>query len=190
MRTRLAVAGAATVGDRVLVQYPSGEVRPLSPGPSSEITKAVVEVFATKFLARPAVLWLSESATKVITRDERLASEVGLSIAAAELLPDVILVDLGPDDPLIVFVEVVHSDGAITDRRQEALWKLSDEGGFDRKQIAFVTAYRDRDRPGFKRTIAGLAWRSFAWFVSEPDHVLIMRDGSTRPSLLSTLLGD
>jgi hypothetical protein len=85
-------------------------------------------------------------------------------------------------------VEVVHSDGAITERRQEALWKLTDAAGFDPKRIAFITAYNDRDSPGFKRTVTGLAWRSFAWFVSEPDHVIIMRDGSTSPPLLSSLL--
>jgi hypothetical protein len=136
MRTRLAVAGAATPGDRVVVMYPSGEARPLSPGPSSVITKAVIEVFAPTFLKAPAVLWLSESATKMVSRDERLAEQVGLPMDAAELLPDVVLVDLGPADPLIVFVEVVHSDGAITDRRQEALWTLTDARGFDRKRVS------------------------------------------------------
>jgi len=35
-----------------------------------------------------------------------------------------------------------------------------------------VTAYRDRDHPAFRKTMSSLAWNSFAWFLSEPDHVI------------------
>ena len=46
-------------------------------GPSSIITKAVVEVFALRFLHDPAVLWISESGNKVIQRDDQLAQSIG-----------------------------------------------------------------------------------------------------------------
>ncbi len=52
-----------------------------------------------------------------------------------------------------------------------------------------VTAYRDRDSAGFKKTISGLAWNSFAWFVSEPENILILRNGGESPALLTSLLG-
>jgi hypothetical protein len=45
----------------VLVTFPSGETCQLAPGPSSIISQAVIEVFAKRFLEKPAVLWLSES---------------------------------------------------------------------------------------------------------------------------------
>ena len=51
-------------------------------GPSSEITKAVIEVFAVRFLQRPTVLYLSESGNKVVARDENLAASIGLAIEA------------------------------------------------------------------------------------------------------------
>ncbi|MCH5499537.1 restriction endonuclease [Pseudomonas syringae pv. syringae] len=161
----------------VLISFPNGETRTLAPGPSSEISRAVVEVFAKQFLAKPVVLWLSESSNKVAMQDLRMASSIGLDIEAQKNLPDLILVDLEPVHPLIVFVEVVATDGAITERRQEALFSLTDKGGFKRSSVAFVTAYADRQSPGFKKTISGLAWGSFAWFLSEPDKIFMLSDG-------------
>ena len=90
--------------------------------------------------------------------------------------------------PLIVFVEVVATDGAMTACRQDALFALTDDAGFSRTQVAFLTAYQDRESAGFKKTVSGLAWGSFAWFVSEPDRIVILRDGESSPALLSTLI--
>jgi hypothetical protein len=61
--------------------------------------------------------------------------------------------------------------------------------GFKRFQIAFLTAYSDRESAGFKKTVAGLAWNSFAWFVSEPDKIVIFRNGDRSASRLSNLVG-
>ena len=187
-RVSIIRAGAAGGGSGVLVTFPNGETRQLAPGPSSVISQAVIEVFAKAFLENPAVLWLSESGNKVVARDDRLAGAIGLKIEADRNLPDLILVDLGPSDPLIVFVEVVATDGAITARRQKALFALTDEAGFTRDQIAFLTAYQDRDSAGFKKTVSGLAWGSFAWFVSEPERIVILRDGASSPARLAGLV--
>lgn len=173
----------------VLVTFPNGETRRMAPGPSSIITKATIEVFAQRFLDKPAVLWLSESGNKVVTRDDELATAIGLKIEVSKNLPDLILVDLGPTEPLIVFVEAVATDGAITPRRQEALHALTDAAGFKRTQIAFLTSYQDRESAGFRKTMSGLAWGSFAWFVSEPNQIIILRDGGKSPARLSELIG-
>ncbi|MDR7025195.1 BsuBI/PstI family type II restriction endonuclease [Pseudomonas peli] len=185
-RARVSLMRLGSAGkERVLVQFPNGETRNLSPGPSSIISKAVVEVFAIQFLEQPGVLWLSESGNKVAMRDLALASEIGLNIEAQKTLPDLILVDLGPMAPLIVFVEVVATDGAITALRQEALYEITDKAGFARSQVAFVTAYKDRETAGFKKTMNKLAWGSFAWFLSEPDKIVVLRDGVSQLARLN-----
>lgn len=176
-RVTIMRAGAAASSAGVLVKFPSGETRQLAPGPSSFISQAVVEVFAPRFLEQPAVLWLSESGNKVVLRDDRIAGAIGLKIEADKNLPDLILADLGPKDPILLFVEVVATDGAITERRRAAIFELTDVAGFARSQIAFLTAYQDRESAGFKKTVAQLAWGSFAWFVSEPDHLIALRRG-------------
>ena len=64
--------GAVRHRGRVLVTFPSGETRSMEPGPSSILSKAVVEQFATRFLSRPSVIWLSESRNHVVARDDQL----------------------------------------------------------------------------------------------------------------------
>lgn len=188
-RARVSLMRAGTAGkDGVLVSFPNGDTRRLVPGPSSDISKAVVEVFAVKFLERPGVIWLSESGNKVAHPDLQLASVIGLDIEAQKNLPDLILVDLGPVEPLIVFVEVVATDGAITPRRQEALYAITDKGGFSRSQVAFVTAYADREAAGFKKTVTGLAWGTFAWFMSEPDNLVLLQNGVSRLANLNVVV--
>lgn len=113
---------------------------------------------------------------------------ISLKIEADKNLPDMVLADLGPAEPLLVFVEVVATDGAITDRRKEAMLELTDAAGFRRGQVAFLTAYQDRESAGFRKTVSGLAWGSFAWFVSELDKIVILRDGATSPMRLADLL--
>jgi hypothetical protein len=175
VRVKIAGRSAKSSGDKVSIKFPDGEVKNISPGPSSDISKAVIEVFADSFLKEPVVLWLSTSDTKVA--DNQMASSIGLKIDPSQDLPDIILADLGEKEPMLVFVEVVATDGAITERRQQAIFEITGSADFKSDQIAFVTAYADRQSPGFKKTIPHLAWNSFAWFVSEPDKIVIFKDG-------------
>lgn len=169
---------AGSSGSDVMVSFPNGETRKIGVGMSSMISKQVIEVFALKFLRQPVVLWLSTSGGKVVARDEELASSISLNIKADKDLPDIILVDLGPSEPLVVFVEVVATDGPMTERRQREIYKITDAGGFKRSQIAFVTAYLDRENAALKKTIPLLAWNSFGWFVSEPDKLVHFKEAS------------
>ena len=124
-RVSIMSAGAVAGASGPLVTFPSGETRQLAPGPSSVISKAVVEMFSPRFLAQPAVLWLSESGNKVVLRDDRIATAIGLQIEADKNLPDLILADLGGGQTRLLFVEVVATDGAMTERRRAALLDLT-----------------------------------------------------------------
>lgn len=180
-RIRLLKSGATIADDAVVVTFPNGEKRMLAPGPSSVIAKAVIEVFAPNFLKKPAVLWLSESGNKVVARDETLAQALGLKIDASKALPDIILVDLGDDrtgaDMLVVFTEVVATDGPINRERKVTLTSLAIDAGFSEKHLAFLTAFKDRSAASFRKAIPELAWGSYAWFASEPEHLIDLKDG-------------
>ena len=188
---RIAILRRGTVAgeERVLVTFPNGETRHMDPGPSSVISKAVVEVFASRFLERPGVILLSESRNKVVARDDELAQAIGLEIQPDLNLPDLILVDLGSTEPLIVFVEVVATAGPVSESRKDALMSVTTDAGFQQDQVAFVTAFADRNHAAFKSSVSELAWRSFAWFVSEPDHIMVLRQGTDRTKIrLSDLM--
>lgn len=188
---RVAIMRRGAVGraDHVLVTFPGGETRRMEPGRSSVIAKSVVEEFAPRFLECPSVIWMSESRNQVVARDDRLAREIGLTIQSDRYLPDVILADLGPPKPLLVFVEVVATAGPVSEARQTALMAVAAEGGFDEDQVAFVTAYADRGDAVFSSSVGQLAWRSFAWFMSEPGHIMMLHRGDrSKPVRLSEFL--
>jgi hypothetical protein len=167
-----AVAG----GEHVLVTFPNGETRAMSPGTSTDIAKAVIEVFAPRLLAKPGVIFLSESGNKVVARDDKLAKAIGLNIVSEKNLPDIVLADLGPKHPLLVFVEVVATDGPINEPRKQALLAIAAGARFPSEHTAFVTAYLDRSAPSFRRTVASLAWGSYAWFAAEPERLVVLTE--------------
>jgi hypothetical protein len=190
-RTALVRRGIVTTGEGILVAFPNGETRRMAPGPSSIISKAVIEEFAPRFFIKPAVLWVSESGAKIVARDDELAKALKLKITSDKNLPDIILTDLGdgaPEHFLLVFIEVVATDGPITPGRQEALLGIATDAGFPTERVAFVTAYLDRSHAAFKKTVSELAWRSFAWFAAEPEHIMALYDGATSPQPLGELL--
>ena len=178
-RARIQVLRRGAVASRegIVVTFPNGETRRLSAGPSSDITRAVVEQFAPRFLGNAGVIFLSESGNRAVARDEQLAREIGLTILPEKLLPDIVLVDLAPMEPLLVFIEVVATGGPMFQARKADLLELAKGAGFRAHQIAFVSAYLDRGRSVFRSTVPELAWGSFAWFAAEPDKIIQMHNG-------------
>ena len=77
-----------------------------------------------------------------------------------------------------MFVEVVATDGPVNEARRAALMGIANEAGFSEHRVAFVTAYADRDDAAFKGSVSELAWQSFAWFMSEPDHIMVLHRGT------------
>ncbi|WP_343029371.1 BsuBI/PstI family type II restriction endonuclease [Janthinobacterium sp. CAN_S7] len=179
-RARMAMLSSGKVkrSDDIKVACPDGTVVKLAPGPSSLITKGVVEDFADKFLPAPALLWMSESGNKVRYHDDETARKLGLIIDPARVLPDVILMSVGEtgDDTHIIFIEVVNSDGAMTQQRKDAFIEMARRANFPQEQCHFGTAFEDRVHGGFTKTWPQLAWGTFVWFRSEPEHLLWMRE--------------
>lgn len=181
-------AGRSKNPQNVNVILPSGETRSMKPGPSSVITKHVVEDFAESFLEQPAVIWVSESSKKVVHADYELAKSFNLVIDVARNLPDVILADVARNNFLLVFVEVVATDGPITESRRTHLLERAQHAGIPESQTAFVTAYLARDESTLKRNLVDLAWSSFVWIASEPENIIALYAGGTVPLHLHTLL--
>jgi hypothetical protein len=177
-RMALIAAGKVKKADEILVTCPDGTVAKLSPGPSSLISKAVVENFATTFLTNPALLWMSESGAKVRYQDDAAAKAMGLNIDQAKVLPDIILMQVGEEghDTHLVFIEVVASDGPMNQNRLDALGNYVKASGFPEDQCHFGTAFEDRADSAFKKCLPQLAWGTFAWFRSEPERLMWLAD--------------
>lgn len=176
-RLQLARRGlTGQTSETVPVRLPSGTVRQLPHGVSSDIARAVVETFLPRFCAEPAVIWMSDSRHQVVVEDRELTNHLGLRIADTGVLPDLVAVDLSaraPVSPIFVFVEVVASEGPVDAARRTALLALLAAGRFPAAHARFVTAYWDRNRPEFRRTIGEVAWNGVVWFATEPECLLV-----------------
>lgn len=156
-RARAALAG--TMDDEgITVHHPQGGSTVLPPGESPLITKAVVEEFAKRFLAKPAVVWISDSAVKKFS-DDKLNQVLKIKLDIASLLPDVVLVDLVKPGLKLVFVEIVSSDGPVTEQRKAGILELlaASPMGYTPEDAVFVTAYRDRGAKPVPKAIRELA---------------------------------
>jgi hypothetical protein len=171
-RVKVVKSGKALSKDPfVLINEPNGVTRQISPGPSSVIAKAVVEVFAKEFLESPLLAFLSEPNNK--TQDDALAQSIGLKLSAEKDLPDIILIDVPENKPMkIIFVEVVYSSGPMHQKRKEAFEKLALESGHEANNVFYISAFEDKESKAFKKYFASIAWGTFAWFASEPKHLL------------------
>jgi hypothetical protein len=191
-RIKLVSAGTGkSSSDKVLVTFPNQETRRLAPGPSAVISKAVIEEFTKHFLTDPGVIWLSESGNKVVAKDDDLARSIGLTIDPSRNLPDIILVDLGDkhaQNMLLVFVEVVATDGPISTARRTELLEISRAAKFDDSRVAFVTAFLERGAAPLKKTLPTLAWNSFVWLASEPENIVALY-GESSSRLQSLMQG-
>lgn len=158
-----------------LVRFPNGETRRMTAGPRTDISKAVIEVFAPTFLAKPSLIFCRQSCNEAIANSVKLLEALGLMFPASLALPDIILVDLGPTHPLLVCVDIGLSDGAIDDARRTALMQIADQAGFASQNVALVTAVLDRKPENPGEATDRLAGGSYAWFTSEPDYLMVMR---------------
>lgn len=151
-------------------------IRDLHIGTSSELVRGVVEDFSATYLSDPTVIFISQSGEKVGVVDEDLLRRLGLPIDQQTLLPDLLMADLDPARDEVWLVEVVSTDGPITDARRDALLEWATEHGVREAQCRFLTAFTSRTAKPFKKAIPVLARGSFAWFLDEPDALLSWDD--------------
>ncbi len=164
--------------DGILINLPNGETRKMANGPSSVLTKAVVEEFTKNFMKDPAVVLISESSQKLLMKDDELCQAIGFHVDVGTVLPDLILVELGIQTPKIVFVECVASDGPINDRRKQELLDLIHQAGYEEDDCAFVTVFRDRSDTVSRRLVPSIAWGTFIWHVSEPCNIIYLHSAN------------
>ena len=163
---------------------------PMAPGKSSVLTKAAVEVFAKNFLEKPEVLLISESAKKVHWQFGRLLDRLGLVVNPKKTLPDLIIAETSSKGFRLVFIEVVHTDGPISNERKRELLELASKSKLTESECAFVTVFSSRSDPAYRKVQSSIAWGSFVWFADEPERIIYLIDGeSSRTRSLNDFLG-
>lgn len=174
-RMALLASGVKAKSGSMDVALPTtGKVLRLTAGEASVITKDVCEVLAPTLFKEPVVVHVSLSDQKTFPELVGQAKAVGLEFDPSLELPDVVFVDLGHEPMRLVFVEVVHSDGPITEVRAKALLKIAESAGIPPKHVMLITAFEDRSADAYRKRFSELAVGSSVWFRSEPDMLMYL----------------
>jgi hypothetical protein len=158
----------------VVVNLPNsnGATRKLAPGISSHIIKGVVEAWATTRLVMPIVLAISEPGDKVHLGEGKELQALGIKLDVSNVLPDVIIADIGKDPVDFWIIEAVATDGAVTKERRKDFLKWAEQQNIKASRCSFLTAFRSRNDAPARRRLKDLASGTWAWFADEPDHEL------------------
>lgn len=168
---------AHTVG----VQLPGGTTRFLDPGDASHIIKGVIETWAVARLEDPVVLTISQPGDKVYVADAAMLARLGITIDARSLLPDLVIVDIGPTPPAVWIIEAVATDGEINERRRSDLLGWAENQRIAPETCQFLTAFLSRNDGAARRRLKDLAVGTYAWYLDEPGRELAWREIESSP---------
>lgn len=150
----------------------TGATRTLEPGRSSVIIKGVVETWSPSRLQKPIVLTISEPGDKVYLSEEIALQALGITIDVKNVLPDVIIADIGTSPVHFWIVEVAATDGVVTNTRRTALLNWAAQQNIAADRCSFLTAFESRNSDVARRRLKDLATGTWAWFAAEPFHEL------------------
>jgi type II restriction enzyme len=149
----------------VPVKMPDGRILELSPGKHNVVQAAVVEKFLPRFAPGSRLLYLGDTAQKILYLDEKGLLELGVTFKTHEKLPDIVFYD--PNKNRLFLVEAVTSHGPMSAKRHMELDNLL--FACTAKRI-FVTAFPTFAE--FRKHMQTIAWETEVWIVEAPDHMI------------------
>jgi len=147
------------------VKLPSGEVLHLSPGKHNKLQVAIIEEFAPRFAPDPVVVYVGDTAHKMLYLDREALQSLGLKVDKHEKLPDVVLFQ-GNSNRLFL-VEAVTSHGPISPKRYIELSQMVRNV---KATPVYVSAFPDLKE--FKSHLGQIAWETEVWISEIPDHLI------------------
>lgn len=148
-----------------IVKCPGGNQLFLSEGKHNELQKAIVEEFLPRFLVDPELLYIGDTAKKILIHDAQRMANIGLPAFSHDILPDVVAIDRAHNR--IFFIEAVYSANPISRVRHLTLEKFSTNCPMGK---IYVSAFPDRS--AFRRWIPELSWETEVWLASDPSHMI------------------
>jgi hypothetical protein len=150
---------------RIPVRLPSGETMTLSPGGQNPLIRAIIEKFCPTFTPGGTVVYVGDAENKFLHLDATYLEGLGVVIAPAAKMPDVVVHDNARN--WLLLIEAVTSAGPVDGKRRKELKELfrGSKAG-----LVFVTAFTNRE--SFGKFQSQISWETEVWFAAEPDHIL------------------
>ena len=149
----------------VPVTLPNGQRYQLSPGPHNEIQKAIIEEFLPRFSRGAQVLYIGDTAKKILHQETEALQYLGITELNRSTLPDVIAYEEERD--WLFLVEAVHSSNPIDRLRHLALRRLTQH---TTAKCLFVSAFSTAAT--FARFSKQISWETEVWIADQPDHLV------------------
>ncbi|MBD3354428.1 restriction endonuclease [Candidatus Woesearchaeota archaeon] len=136
-----------------------------SSGKHNELQIDVLNAFRKHFCPDAEVLYVGDTANKMLYLNEKLLKEIKTEIRKHDILPDLVLLDRTKNR--LYLIEAVTSHGPVSNKRQLELTEYFSKLKYRK---IFVSAFPDFKE--FKRHVDDIAWETEVWISEIPNHMI------------------
>lgn len=151
--------------NRIPIKLSPREKISLTPGAHSELIKAIIEEFGSRFVPGGILIYVGDTGNKWGYFDRDALSKLNVSIDSHGKMPDVVI--FYPDKNWLILVEAVTSHGPVDGKRYEELKNLFADSSAG---LVFVTAFPSRSL--MARYLNEIAWETEVWTADAPSHLI------------------
>jgi hypothetical protein len=151
--------------NRIPVKIAPGKQITLSPGEHSELIRAIIEDFGSRFVPGGVLIYAGDTGEKMGYFDAVLLGQLGVTVDSHGKMPDVVL--YWPKRKWIVLIESVTSHGPVDGKRHAELSHLFSTAI---PGLVYVTAFPNRAIMG--RYLGEIAWETEVWVADAPSHLI------------------
>jgi hypothetical protein len=149
----------------VTMKVTGGASISLSPGKHNELQVTVVREFRPRFCPDSEVLYVGDTARKMLFVKEAVLKKLNIPITEHDKLPDVVLYDAKKHQ--LILIEAVTAHGPMSPKRQIELEKTLRDCKAQRIYVSVFPDIRE-----FKRHMDNIAWETEVWIANNPDHMI------------------
>lgn len=137
----------------------------LSPGKHNLLQVAIIEEFGPRFAPGARLLYLGDTAKKLLLVDEAAFIDLQIPLTIHDKLPDVVLYDA--ERNWLYLIEAATSHGPVTHKRRAELDEMLSNCPAG---LIYVSAFPDFAT--FRRFLSEIAWETEVWLSEMPDHMI------------------
>ncbi|MBT8421053.1 MAG: restriction endonuclease [Gammaproteobacteria bacterium] len=151
--------------NRVPVEIAPGMPITLSPGEHSELIRAIIEDFASRFAPGSVLVYVGDTSDKWAYFDAARLAGLDVNVDSHGKMPDVVLYYTVKN--WLLLVESVTSHGPVDGKRHAELAKLFSESTAG---LVYVTVFPNRTV--MRRYLGQIAWETEVWVADAPSHLI------------------
>jgi type II restriction enzyme len=150
---------------KIPLKLSNGKLLLLSLGEHNILQKAIIDEFLPRFGNDCEVLYIGDTANKMLYIETKKLAELKFFELSHEELPDIIA--YSKEKNWLYLIEAVHSSGAMSETRVLELKSMLKEC---KAELIFITAFLTKEI--LKKWMLEIAWETEAWTVDNPDHLV------------------